>query len=155
MFLLRYWQIAAGVIIAGFVFAVSWSVCSDRWQMRWDKREAEWAVTVALVKTQAAEQRLKIEVKYDDAATEYEMQLQALNRQLAARPHRLIRVCNSPAPGTLPGAGEGHPAGRPDGTAELPPGDRGPLAATLDADELIAIGARCDAQIAGLQALLR
>ena len=145
-----YGIIAAGAFAAGIVSGAYWN--GARWENKWNAREIQYQAAVIAARDQSEAQRKRTEALYDDKATEYEAELARLQHDLDSRSHRRI-VCNKPAP-ILPGAGPRPAPGGPDAIPGVSGTDTA-ATGTIDADELLAIGGRCDAQVIGLQGLLR
>lgn len=127
----------AGALPAWYVTHLIYSSEIDEFHAAQDK-----AVAAAL---QAAFHREEIQrdARHQDAK-DYAETLQSISDQLASKSHDLL-VCHRPARPTVPTPG---PTG---GSTPATPDLREADSFSVDADALEAIGARCDAQVIGLQ----
>lgn len=122
-----------------------------RWQSRWDQRETEYALAKAEAASLAQQRQQLLNQQIRDIEQEYLNELDAIKSK--PRPARVIRLCPSPA--GVPAAGEAGGPGGADAGAAVREGAGATAGTDFATGPLIDVAARCDAQVRGLQGLLR
>lgn len=138
-------------VVVGSAFVAGWSGNGLRWQSKWDQREAEYAEAKVEAASLALQRQQLLNQQIRDVENEYLAELESIKSQ--PRPARVIRVC--PSATGVPAAGEaGRPGGADAGT-EVRSGTGAAAGTDFPTGPLIDVAARCDAQVRGLQGLLK